>query len=86
MTKYEIREKLRNKHIGAFGYARRCAEHVMAKGWNDDDTYESIKLLAIRANAIIECAQELGVELDRTVIDLYTVKMWRINLDPKRQR
>lgn len=86
MTKKEMYERLRNKHINVFNDARRCAEHQMAKGWNDKDTYESIEHIAIRANTILECAEALEFGLLRTVIDEYTVKLWRINLDTKRKR
>lgn len=78
MTKKEIVQKLRERHVEIFDYARSCAEKEIKEGATDEKAFATIEHLAIRANAIIEAAEVLGVELNRALIDdPFMVTLWR---------
>ena len=71
--------KLRRQHNEAFSLARERAEKEMLKGKNDTDAWKAIRDHAVRANAILTIAYDLGVDLGRAHrINQNMVRIWRI--------
>ena len=70
--------KLRRQHNEAFSLARERAEKGMFKGKNDTDAWKAIRDHAVRANAILTIAYDLGVDLGNKRINQNLVRIWRI--------
>lgn len=80
MNERTVRNKLRREHTEMYEQARLHAVRLMHTGANDADVFDAIAFDATTANTILHCAQLLGVPLEATPIDPYTVMVWRISV------
>jgi hypothetical protein len=76
----ELRSNLETQHAGAMSVVRHRAQTLMVQGKNDKEVWEAIRIPAVRANAILMVAYNLGVVLDRPRVTEDVMSTWRIPL------